>query len=664
MKYFKVEELFNFQPKSKIKAGDGKKEGKYPFYTSSPNLSKFFNDALHNRDALIFGTGGVPSIHFAEQDFSTSTDCLVLKKKNDDFLTKYVYYFLKGNIHILEKGFKGVGLKHISKKYIQLIEIPLPDIETQKQLISIFDKANTLIKLREESFALLDELLVSSFIDMFGDPVLNNKELDVVRLKDLGIWKSGGTPLRSINSYFEGNIPWFSSGELNNMFIYESKEKITKLAIEKTSAKHIESGSLLIGMYDTAALKSSITKVNASCNQAIAFAKLNEKICIPTYVYFAIQIGREFHLSKRRGVRQKNLNLAMIKALEIPLAKLDRQIIFSNIVTKVEEQKDIIKESLIEANNLFHSLSQDAFSGKLNLKDDKVQIQEAVDNVKWLGSQLGEITSNKPVQNLMKSINTFNQRPKAFDNIINLQKTLISNHLPALETIKKLQQTLTQNNIPDLRHLNSLDKFNWVQNNPILKQITNNEPFGLRSIDAFLIEKKQKELKEELRKENDPVLKFINQEQIGKLTLNNYKVNVPKAIYTYCGTKEFEIGDVVEALETNEGLSKINKTQLKKDLFQVFREFIQAKFYGLFAFNDMRKEMKRSLFNPSFKLLQEFIETELKSKNGLTQEYIAELHEDPSDPYYNGKSNLERNRMFQLKGSRVYLRYKIETNED
>src|SRR5690606_24960569 len=118
-------------------------------------------------------------------------------------------------------------------------------------------------------------------------------------------------PSRTIDSYFKGDIPWFSSGELNNMFIYESKEKISKLAIEKTSAKHIESGSLLIGMYDTAALKSSITKINASCNQAIASAKLNEKKCTPVYVYFAIQIGREFHLSKRRGVRQRNLNLAM-----------------------------------------------------------------------------------------------------------------------------------------------------------------------------------------------------------------------------------------------------------------------------------------------------------------------------------------------------------------
>ena len=69
------------QPKSKIKAGDGKANGKYKFFTSSPMQSKFVDEANYDEPALIFGTGGNASVHYCDEPFSTSTDCLVIKEK-------------------------------------------------------------------------------------------------------------------------------------------------------------------------------------------------------------------------------------------------------------------------------------------------------------------------------------------------------------------------------------------------------------------------------------------------------------------------------------------------------------------------------------------------------------------------------------------------------
>ncbi|MGI6527549.1 MAG: restriction endonuclease subunit S [Caldicoprobacterales bacterium] len=116
-KYVLIKEAFIFLKKSKIKAGEGLDNGKYPFYTSSPQLSKYLNKYEIKEESLIFGTGGVASIHHSFGKFSTSTDCYVLQTNGKyEIDLRFVYLFLRGNINILENGFKGAGLKHISKK--------------------------------------------------------------------------------------------------------------------------------------------------------------------------------------------------------------------------------------------------------------------------------------------------------------------------------------------------------------------------------------------------------------------------------------------------------------------------------------------------------------------------------------------------------------------
>ena len=121
-------------PKSKRKAGEGLENGKFPFYTSSQIQNKFINKADYNEECLIFGTGGSATIHIAN-NFSCSADNFVIKIKDDNIIQKYVYYYLLNNINILENGFTGSGLKHLSKPYLQNIQIPLPPLEIQEKIV-------------------------------------------------------------------------------------------------------------------------------------------------------------------------------------------------------------------------------------------------------------------------------------------------------------------------------------------------------------------------------------------------------------------------------------------------------------------------------------------------------------------------------------------------
>jgi type I restriction enzyme S subunit len=144
------------------------------------------------------------------------------------------------------------------------------------------------------------------------------------RLGDLSEVASGGTPLVSDKTLWGGNIAWYSSGELNENCTRPPQRTISDLGQINSNAKLFPKGSLLIGMYDTAALKMSILDRDAAFNQAIAGVKPRDDIDL-RFVMEAINAIKPVLLDERRGVRQKNLSLSKIKDIEIPMPPLSEQ---------------------------------------------------------------------------------------------------------------------------------------------------------------------------------------------------------------------------------------------------------------------------------------------------------------------------------------------------
>jgi type I restriction enzyme, S subunit len=298
---------------------------------------------------------------------TASTGFCVLRPRSTLLDGRFLFQWVKSPVFIADMVNKATGASYpaVSDRIILESIIPLPSLPEQQRIAEILDRAGTLRAKRLASLAQLDELVQSIFIEMFGDPARNTKNIPVIYLSELGEWQSGGTPPRGREDYFEGSIPWFSSGELEEMFISKSKEHISEKTLSETSAKAVPKGALMLGMYDTAALKASIACVDCSCNQAIAFATLNQEIAETVFVYFAIVIGREHFRRLQRGVRQKNLNLSMVREISIPLPPLSLQKEFSLRVEAVNKLKTAHKASLEELDELFTSLQYRAFKGEL-----------------------------------------------------------------------------------------------------------------------------------------------------------------------------------------------------------------------------------------------------------------------------------------------------------
>ena len=187
----KISDYYTYAPKSKIKAGDANPNGKYQFYTSSPDESRRCDEYLYDCKAIVMGTGGSATLHYYDGKFSTSTDCLTLIP-NEKIRAKYLYYFFLANMDVLEAGFKGAGLKHTSKGYIDNIEITkIPSLPSQDKIVNLFDELALRIEKERRQIEKLDELVKARFVEMFGVPGANSKGWNEIKLGEVCSLQNG-----------------------------------------------------------------------------------------------------------------------------------------------------------------------------------------------------------------------------------------------------------------------------------------------------------------------------------------------------------------------------------------------------------------------------------------------------------------------------------------
>ena len=375
MKEVKFKELFDYQKKSKIKAGDGLSlsEGKYPFFTSSNTLSKSLNEFLFTKTSLIFGTGGVPSVHFCEAKFAVSTDCLVAQpKKEVEIFVKYFYYFfIQNDLRILADGFKGAGLKHISRKYIDEIKIPLPPLTTQKHIAQILDDAAALRDKTQQLLTEYDQLAQSIFLEMFGDPVINPKGWEVFKLDDLTNLITDGKH-GNCNDVDNSGYFFVSAKNIrNNKINFLDSRQIPKSEFEEVDKRtNLQPGDLVMintgATIGRMAIAEDIPETRRMTFQkSVAVIKVKKELLSPLFLQYVFKLRLETFATKGSGTAIKNLLLSEMKRFKIVTPPIHLQNQFAEKIGLIEQQKALAKQELQQSEDLFNCLLQKAFKGKL-----------------------------------------------------------------------------------------------------------------------------------------------------------------------------------------------------------------------------------------------------------------------------------------------------------
>jgi type I restriction enzyme S subunit len=170
---------------------------------------------------------------------------------------------------------------------------------------------------------------------------------------------SGGTPKSTISEYYDGNIPWLNTKEVDFNRIDKTERCITELGLNNSSAKWIAANCVIVAMYGATAGKVAISTIPLTTNQACCNLQINPNKADYRYVYYFIKSRYQHLASLANGGAQQNLNAQQIKDFEILLPSLDAQKRIADILweldSKIELNRKINENLEQQAQAIFKS---------------------------------------------------------------------------------------------------------------------------------------------------------------------------------------------------------------------------------------------------------------------------------------------------------------------
>ncbi len=285
----------------------------------------------------------------------------VLKFSNS-ILQKYVELYLN-NIS-LEQYITGSAQPKLNQKMLN--EIPIPIVEKSKMelMVNTIEKIDQVISKRKRELKMLDELVKARFIELFGDPNLNDKGWEKGVINDIGTCVAGATPSTQVKEYWEkGTIPWMSSGEVNKGRIFETDTKITQLGYDNASTKLVPPKTVVLAMAGQGRTRgtAAITEIELCTNQSICSIVNNEKIHAEYLLCFLKLQYMELRGASTNTDGRGGLNLKIIGNYPIMIPPIEIQNEFAAFVEQIDKSKLSIQQSLEKLETLKKSLMQQYF---------------------------------------------------------------------------------------------------------------------------------------------------------------------------------------------------------------------------------------------------------------------------------------------------------------
>lgn len=253
--------------------------------------------------------------------------------------TKYLYYCLVNMQDEIYATKKGGGVPHVHISSIDKFLIPIPPLPVQDEIVKILDRfaeyaaeLQAELQARQEQYEYYRNKLLT-FNDIMGG---GEQRIIWMRMSEICInICSGGTPSTSKREYFQGNIPWLRTQEVDWKDVYDTSIKISEDAVINSSAKLIPANCVIIAMYGATAGKSCINKIPLTTNQACCNLQVNEEIA--TYKYVFHWLCREYKNLKALGEgSQSNISGKKIKSFKIPVPPIAEQYRIVSILDRFE----------------------------------------------------------------------------------------------------------------------------------------------------------------------------------------------------------------------------------------------------------------------------------------------------------------------------------------
>lgn len=358
------------------------------YYISEEKYESLKGFAVQPNDVIVSCAGTIGETYVLPENIQEgiiNQALMLIRLYYRDIERFYLLYFdfiLKEEAY---KESKGTAIKNIPPfDVLKNFYIPIPPIEEQQRILKEVDRWMLLVDsidsnkehlesiIKQAKRKILDLAIHGKLVpqDPNDEPALEllkriNPDAEITcdnghyqnlpfevpqkwswtTLGKIGKWQSGSTPSRLNKDYYNGDIPWLKTGDLNDGYITHIPEYITEKALNETSVKLNPSGSVLIAMYGATIGKIGILTYPATTNQACCACETFNGID-KEFLFFFLLSHRDEFIKMGGGGAQPNISKEKIINTYIPLPPFAEQKRIVSAVRKAFVQLDTIMESL------------------------------------------------------------------------------------------------------------------------------------------------------------------------------------------------------------------------------------------------------------------------------------------------------------------------------
>jgi len=281
---------------------------------------------------------------------------------SDAIYNEYLYFFLKSKTDYLNSLGRGATFKEISKSIVESIEIPLPEVNQQKEIAEKFKKLEQLISLRKQQLAKLDELVKARFVEMFGESEYPCNSLISLIIEGAGL---------SYGIVQPGDDGTGDMGVLRPVDLADGKIKTDSIkyidrslgdGFKKTELNGNELLITVRGTTGITALTDSRFK-GMNVTRGIAVIRYDKKKVDPIYLneYIKMEKSQQYIKEHTRGATLQQINLSELRDLEVVIPPLPLQRVFATFVERVDQQKQTVQQSFEKLELMKKALMREYF---------------------------------------------------------------------------------------------------------------------------------------------------------------------------------------------------------------------------------------------------------------------------------------------------------------
>lgn len=306
--------------------------------------------------------------HNTEYPLLASSEWIVVRNSaiNSNYLKWYFMspFFRK----LLTSQVAGIGgsLTRAQPKQVAKYPVPIVELEKQGKIVNLLEKVNFVISARQQQLAKLDELVKARFVEMFGDPLQNQRGWPTKSLLEMGCCKNGMN-FHADDSGIE--IRCLGVGDFKDLSVIEGTTQLPMVSLGQKPSEEsmLHDGDIvfvrsngnknLVGRCVVVYPGTTPTTYSGFC---IRYRLTCNDVMIP---YLMCVLKSESTRSKMtgRGVNIQNLNQQILATLNVPIPPMERQQKFADIIVKCDRAKLSIQKSLEQMETLKESLMQKYF---------------------------------------------------------------------------------------------------------------------------------------------------------------------------------------------------------------------------------------------------------------------------------------------------------------